>query len=349
MLLILLWFVVQDYLVQIQADNVNCKTSDFLGKMCSKKVYEPEDIISKESYKPIEINFVSMTTDMYLRIPIKYDTSFVKYKAFTIKDSCVKNIEDDFFKNLDKNQNVLTTIKFNQVRCLQSLQTRSFNGIGKSVVKLNFAFMPDLIIIEEDFFNIFTSLKMLWITNTNVSFIPDAIFKVLTNINSVKLNNNKLRKFPVIPLENKAILENIQAYGNPFHCICSLMDFINMMTKEMKSHDYKCFSPISFSGKPLTEIGDLCSVDRTTTTTMIAKNIKSGESVSVGYVKLEIIIGLSVLLLVTVIIIFIIIICKKRKRKPTETPVYNNGSPSKIVIFQNEECTEPLYLKNQML
>jgi len=125
------------------------------------------------------------------------------------------------------------------------------------------------------------------------------------------------------------------------------MEFINIMTTEMKSEDYKCFSPISLKGKPLAEIGDLCFVELTTT--RIYKNIKSEKSVLVGSIKLEIIIGISVLLLVIVIIIFVIIICKKRKRKHRENPIYNNGSPSKIVICQNEEYGEPFLLKNQML
>ena len=80
---------------------------------------------------------------------------------------------------------------------------------------------------------------MLSITNTNVSFIPDNILKILTNLNSLGINNNKLTNFPMVPEEKRSLMENIQAHGNPFHCTCLLMEFINIMTNVMKSQDYK--------------------------------------------------------------------------------------------------------------
>lgn len=209
--------------------------------LCAKKVYEPEDVISDATNKPIDLEFKSMIGPMHLSIPNTYfNTSHGKYQSFSVADSCVENIEEEFFKKLDKNSNKLKKIKFSKVTCLRSLRMTSFSGIEQSLEKLYFQSMPDLIVIEMGFFNVFNALKLFYIVNTGISSIPNDIFDVLPNITTLRIDNNKLKSLPRVPLKK---LETLQADSNPFHCDCPMMDFIKMMRENindvLKSENYR--------------------------------------------------------------------------------------------------------------
>ncbi|XP_067683601.1 toll-like receptor 4 [Haliotis asinina] len=142
---------------------------------------------------------------------------------------------------------------------MEWFHSRFFN-VNNSLTHLNLSnnFLGNVIASDEkgDIFSYIVNLTDLDISQNRISYLPEALFRNLTNIQFLRINNNIIRttaaqlkhlshlklfdlshnqllEMPVKTLEELDKLSNvsIRLRGNPFRCMCSSLESLRWMNK----------------------------------------------------------------------------------------------------------------------